>query len=65
MKTGTGQEWAGLVSVNVGSKETEITTVGGWVRGEKAVGKGSEKEGEVLGTWELFVRRSCDLLSMV
>lgn len=54
MKTGTGQEWAGLVSVSVGSKETEVITVGGWVRGEKAVGKGSEKEGDILGTQEHF-----------
>lgn len=54
MKTGTGTEWAGLMSSNVGSKETEVTTVGWWVRCEKAVGKGSEKEGEALGTWEHF-----------
>lgn len=38
----------------MGSKETEVITVGGWVRGEKAVGKGSEKEGDILGTQEHF-----------
>lgn len=38
----------------MGSKETEVITVGGWVRGEKAVGKGSEKEGDILGTREHF-----------
>lgn len=40
--------------MSVGSKETEVITVGGWVRGEKAVGKGSEKEGDILGTQEHF-----------